>query len=83
MNTRIHLVIVAACAVAAWMPLVVNADGAVRLVFSPQKPVDVPEVNWIQTNPEKGFFAYFRLYSPTQAFFDRSWKMGNIKEIDR
>jgi len=62
-------------------PLVANADGAVRLVLSPQKPADVPEVNWIQTNPEKGFFAYFRWYSPTMAFFDRSWKMGNIKEI--
>jgi hypothetical protein len=61
-------------------PLVANADGAVRLVFSPEKPAGVPDANWIQTNPEKGFFAYFRWYSPTRAFFDRSWKMGNIKE---
>jgi hypothetical protein len=63
--------------------LVKNADGSVRLVFSPQKPADVPEANWIQTNPKKGFFAYFRWYSPTKAFFDRSWKMGNIKEVNR
>ena len=62
-------------------PLVKNADGSVRLVFSPQKPDGVPEANWIQTNPEKGFFAYFRWYSPTKAFFDRSWKMGNITEV--
>jgi hypothetical protein len=62
-------------------PLVANADGAVRLVFSPAKPPGVPEANWIQTNPEKGFFAYFRWYSPTEAFFDRSWKMDNIVEI--
>ena len=52
-----------------------------RLVFSPKKPDGVPEANWIQTNPEKGFFAYFRWYSPTKAFFDRSWKMGNIVEV--
>ncbi|MGZ9273864.1 MAG: DUF1214 domain-containing protein [Nitrospira sp.] len=62
--------------------IVKNADGSVRLVFSPKKPDGVPEANWIQTNPKKGFFAYFRWYSPTKAFFDRSWKMGNIKEIE-
>jgi len=61
--------------------LVANADGSVRLVFSPSKPAGVPDANWIQTNPDKGFFAYFRWYSPTQAFFDRSWKMGNIVEL--
>ncbi len=61
--------------------LVKNEDGSVRLVFSPKKPVGVPDANWIQTNPEKGFFAYFRWYSPTKAFFDRSWKMGNIVEV--
>ena len=61
--------------------LVAAEDGSVRLVFSPEKPADVADANWIQTNPEKGFFAYFRWYSPTQAFFDRSWKMGNIVEM--
>jgi hypothetical protein len=62
-------------------PLVKGKDGSVRLVFSPKKPDGVPEANWIQTNPEKGWFTYFRWYSPTQAFFDRSWKMDNIVEI--
>ena len=61
--------------------IVKNGDGSVRLVFSPTKPSGVPEANWIQTNPKKGFFAYFRWYSPTKAFFDRSWKMGNIMEV--
>ncbi len=62
--------------------IVTSADGSVRLVFSPAKPDGVPEANWIQTNPKKGFFAYFRWYSPTKAFFDRSWKMGNIVEMN-
>jgi hypothetical protein len=61
--------------------LVKSGDGSVRLVFSPSKPDGVPEANWVQTNPKKGFFAYFRWYSPTKAFFDRSWKMGNIVEV--
>lgn len=63
-------------------PLVKSADGSVRLVFSPNKPANVPDANWIQTNPQKGFFAYFRWYSPTKAFFDRSWKMENIKQVN-
>jgi hypothetical protein len=58
-----------------------NADGSVRLVFSPEKPDGVADANWIQTNPQKGFFVYFRWYSPTKAFFDRSWKMGNVTEV--
>jgi hypothetical protein len=44
-------------------------------------PQGKTEANWIKTNPKKGFFAYFRWYSPTNAFFDRSWKMGNIEEL--
>ena len=63
-------------------PLVKGKDGSVRLVFAPKKPDGVPEANWIQTNPEKGWFTYFRWYSPTKAFFDRSWKMGNIVEVE-
>ncbi len=62
-------------------PLVKNKDGSVRLVFGPKKPDVVPEGNWIQTNPKKGWFTYFRWYSPTKQFFDRSWKMGNIVEV--
>jgi hypothetical protein len=42
-------------------PLVANADGAVRLVFSPEKPAGVPDANWIQTNPEKGLLRLFPL----------------------
>jgi len=61
--------------------LVKGKDGSVRLVFSPKRPAGVPEANGIQTNPEKGWFTYFRCYSPTKAFFDRSWKMGNIVEV--
>lgn len=39
-------------------PLVKNKDGSVRLVFGPKKPDVVPEGNWIQTNPKKGWFTY-------------------------
>ena len=62
------------------MDLEYNDDGSLLLTFSPNRP-DSAESNWTQTNPEKGFFAYFRWYAPTKEFFDRSWVMGNIKEV--
>ena len=30
------------------------------------------ETNWIPTVPGKAWFCYFRLYEPTQAYFDKS-----------
>ena len=60
--------------------VVAGEDGAVRLVFAPAKPDGVPAANWIQTNPEKGFFACLRLHAPTTAVFEGSWKVGDIEE---
>ena len=37
------------------------------------------ESNWIKTLPGKGWFAYFRAYSPTEAFFDKTWKLPDIE----
>ncbi len=37
--------------------------------------------NWIKTNPESYWFTYFRLYAPTESYFDRSWPMYDIEEI--
>jgi len=53
--------------------LVKNDDGSVDLCFGPEAPGGKPESNWIQTLPGKGWFSYFRLYGPAQAYFDRSW----------
>ena len=61
--------------------LVAGEDGAVRLVFAPAQPDGVPAANWIQTNPDMGFFACLHLYAPTADFFDRSWKIGNIEQV--
>ena len=61
--------------------VVVNADGTIDLHFAPTLPTGVNEANWVQTNPEKSWFTYFRLYGPTQTFFDASWVMNNIQEV--
>ena len=36
--------------------------------------------NWIPTEPGRGWFPYFRLYSPKQAFMDRSWVLPDIEK---
>ena len=58
-----------------------NSDGSVDLYFGPKAPKDKPATNWIKTNPGKGWFTYFRLYGPTQAYFDRSWILPDIEAL--
>jgi len=58
-----------------------EADGSTVVYFSPAKPNDVAEGNWIQTDPERGWFTILRLYSPLQPFFDKSWRPGEIEQV--
>jgi len=60
---------------------VVNADSTFTIYFSPNKPANINEGNWIQTVPGKGWFTLLRLYSPLQSFFDKTWKPGEIEEV--
>jgi hypothetical protein len=57
-----------------------NADGSVDVYFGPQAPAG-KEKNWIKTLPGRGWFPYLRFYSPTQAFFDRTWRPDDIVEM--
>jgi hypothetical protein len=56
-----------------------EADGSTVVVLGPEKPEAVPQGNWIQTDPEKGWFVILRLYSPLQPFFDKSWRVSEIE----
>lgn len=60
------------------MPLTKNEDGSVDLYFGPKAPAGMTG-NWVQTVPGRHWFAYFRLYGPTEAYFDRSWKLGDLE----
>ena len=51
--------------------LQMNSDGSVDLYFGPKAP-EGKESNWVQTMPNKAWFPYFRLYSPTQPFLDHA-----------
>ncbi len=59
--------------------LVTNADGSVDVFFGPVRPAGA--MNWIQTLPGRGWFAYFRFYAATEAYFDKSWQLNDIEEI--
>jgi hypothetical protein len=58
-----------------------NADGSVDLYFGPTAPQGL-ENNWVQTVPGKHWFSYFRLYAPTEAYFDKSWKLDDITAVE-
>ena len=55
-----------------------NADGSTDLYFSSKAP-EGKEANWLATVPGKGYFAILRLYGPTEASFDKSWKPGDFE----
>ena len=38
--------------------------------------------NWIQTVAGKGWFAALRLYGPLDAWFDQTWRPGDIELTD-
>jgi hypothetical protein len=58
-----------------------NADGSTDLYLGPTPPAGKKR-NWMKTIPGKGYFTILRLYSPTEAAIDKSWKPGDIEKID-
>ena len=62
------------------MDLHKNTDGSVDIYCGPKAPVGF-EKNWIPTTPGKNWFAYFRFYQPTEAYFDRSWPLPDFEKV--
>jgi hypothetical protein len=62
------------------MDLRKNEDGSVDIYCGPQAPAGF-EKNWIPTVPGRNWFAYFRCYQPTEAYFDRSWPLTDFEEV--
>lgn len=57
-----------------------NADGSTDLYLGPKAPQG-KRANWLATVPGKGYFAILRLYGPTEAAIDKSWKPGDIENV--
>lgn len=60
------------------MDLRTNDDGSVDIYCGPAAPRGF-EKNWIPTVPGKAWFAYFRLYAPTEAYFDKTFALPDIE----
>jgi hypothetical protein len=60
--------------------VVQNADGSYDVYFGPEKPEG--DVNWIQTIPNKGWNVLWRIYSPTQVWYDKAWRQGEIERVN-
>lgn len=61
--------------------LKVEENGDVKVYVGPKAPKGY-ENNWIPSNPSKGFFVYLRLYGPLEGYFDKTWKMNDVKKIN-
>jgi len=57
-----------------------NADGSTHIYLGPKAPRG-KEANWLATVPEKGYFVVLRLYGPTEAAINKSWKPGDIETV--
>jgi hypothetical protein len=53
----------------------------VDVYFGPQT-LKGKEKNWIKIVPCKGWFTYLHFYSPTEAFFNQTWKPDDIVELN-
>ena len=55
-----------------------GGKGSTDLYLGPKAP-DGKAANWLATVPGRGYFAILRLYSPTEAAINKSWKPGDIE----
>jgi hypothetical protein len=60
--------------------LLQNANGSYDIYVGPKAPEGM-ENNWIQTVPGKGFNVIFRLYGPTEAWFDKTWRPSDFELV--
>lgn len=58
-----------------------NADGSCDIYIGPEPP-EGGKANWIQTIPGKGWNMLWRIYGPLEAWYDRSWRPGEIELVE-
>jgi hypothetical protein len=57
-------------------------DGSTTIWFGPEQPAGAADGNWVQTDPDKGWFQLLRFYSPLPTFFDKTWRVGEVEPVD-
>ncbi len=58
-----------------------NDDGSIDLYVGPTAPAGM-ESNHMKTVGDDGWFVYFRLYAPLEAFFDKSFALQDFERLD-
>lgn len=58
-----------------------NKDGSIDPYVGAQMP-DEEKNNYLKTVGDDGWFVYFRLYAPEQAFFDKTFALPDFQPID-
>ena len=58
-----------------------NEDGTVDLYIGVKAPEGM-ESNFMKTVGEDGWFVYFRLYAPTEPFFDKSFSLPDFEMLE-
>jgi len=61
--------------------LQVNSDGSIDLYVGVKAPEGL-ESNFLKTVGEDGWFPYFRLYAPTEPFFDKSFSLPDLEVLE-
>jgi hypothetical protein len=57
-----------------------NDDGSIDLFVGPEAPEGM-ESNHLKTVGDDGWFVYFRLYAPEEAFFDKTFKLADFEVV--
>jgi hypothetical protein len=60
--------------------LKMNSDGSVDVYFGPKPPAGM-NANWAPTVAGHDYFLLFRFYGPTETYFDKSWKLNDLKKV--
>jgi hypothetical protein len=60
--------------------LIYNDDGSVDLYIGAAAPEGM-EPNFMQTTGDDGWFVYFRLYGPTEPFFDKTFSLPDFIRV--
>jgi len=58
-----------------------NEDGSFDIYFGPEAPAGF-ENNWLQTIPGKSWFVALRLYGPLEPWIEKTWRPGEISEME-
>jgi hypothetical protein len=61
--------------------IVYNQDGSVDTWFGP-KALPGKENNWVMTIPGKSWYLILHLYYPEESWFNKSWRPGEIEEVN-